>query len=57
MRETCVVVLYGSVLPVTGDGARYLTLPDGTRVELHPGPARPEHNNNPFALVPDSWLT
>lgn len=49
-------VVHGQLLPVAGDRERTIALPDGTTVEIHPGPPIPAPTD-PFALIPDSWLS
>jgi hypothetical protein len=54
--ESVIVAVQGKVLKITGERARSLELPDGTSVELHPGPPAPEPTG-PHALIPESWVS
>lgn len=53
--ESVIVAVEGRLLKIVGERARSLELPDGTLVELHPGPPAPEPTG-PHALIPESWV-
>lgn len=55
-HESLIVATHGKMLKISGERARYLELPDGTTVELHPGPPAAEPGD-PHALIPESWVS
>jgi len=55
-HESMIMVTQGSLLRIIGERERRLVLPDGTTVELHPGPPPPDQRD-PHYLLPDSWVS